>query len=301
MRSTSGQGTVEYVGVLLVIAVLMGAMVGGVPVSAITAGIASSIVRAALGGAGLADRPRSSGRVVPTQADRDAFARAVDPAVDPDDRPSLRDVRLGLIERHGDGPGRAVYRQLVLDDLRRAVPGLAGPTLFGRTTPRVVPPRMAVGSEPIDTGVALSRPGTGDAGEIETPEGEPDAHIVTVTEADRALARALHPGVSYPGLALDAFTVVPVVGNAARLAVIAAKITRGARSLGTAAGLAGDAQGLLAPGVRASPAGSREGDEIVTWFATRRPVDGGATRRFERTAVVRDGVAIFEGIKRADG
>jgi hypothetical protein len=255
-------------------------------------------LRAVLRGVGLSDAARPSGSVVPSQADRDAFSRAVDPGVDPDDRPSLRDVRLGLIERHGDVRGRAVYRRLVLDDLLRVVPGLAAPTLFGRSSSPVVLGRVAITEEPIDEDSALRRPRTGDPGEIETPEGEPDAHIVTVTEADQALARALHPGASYPGLALDLATAVPVVGGAARIAIVAGRVVGG---LQTAVGLARDARDVLAPGVEASPAGSREGDEVVTWFATRRPTDGGPSRRFQRTAVVRDGVAIFEGIKRADG
>jgi hypothetical protein len=154
--------------------------------------------------------------------------------------------------------------------------------------------------EPIDAERALRQPGTDEVGEIETPDGPPDAHIVTVTEADHALAQALHPGVSYPGLALDALTVIPVLGGATRAVLMAGKIVRGAGGLETVSSLVRDSRGLLAPDARASPAGSREGDEVVSWLATRRPADGGATRRFLRTAVVRDGVAIFQGIERAD-
>jgi hypothetical protein len=38
----------------------------------------------------------------------------------------------------------------------------------------------------------------------------------------------------------------------------------------------------------------------VSWTAVRRPRDGGAARRFTRTAVVRDGVVIHEGIALAE-
>jgi hypothetical protein len=301
MRSASGQGTVEYVGVLLVVALLMAAMLGGVGVPRLTAGIAASILRAVAGEVGLGTPRPSADRVTPSRAERDAFARAVDPAVDPDERSSLRDVRLDLIARHGDVEGRARYRELVLEDLRRVVPGLGGPTLFATASPGVVPPRAMASQLAIDERRSLSQPAAGDEGEVETPEGAPNAHTVTVTEADHALDRALHPGVSYRDLALDAFTVVPVMGGAARLVVMAEKLARGANALDTAVGLVRDAEGLLAPDVHESPAGSREGDEIVSWAATRRPANGGPARRFARTAVVRDGVAIYEGIERADG
>ncbi len=48
------------------------------------------------------------------------------------------------------------------------------------------------------------------------------------------------------------------------------------------------------------PAGSREGDELVSWIAVRRPTGGGPARRFARSAVVRDGVVIDRGITLLD-
>jgi hypothetical protein len=301
MHSARGQGTVEYVGVLLLVAVLIGAIAGGFGVPRMSAGIASSITHALLGAIGLRapDRRVADGR--PSADERAAFARATDPALGPDERPSLRDVRLALVARHGAAHGQAVYRELVLDDLRLTVPGLGGPTLFATASPGVVPPRVVGNLLPIDARVSLTRPPAGDPGEIETPIGEPSAHVVTVSEADRAFDRALHPGVSYPSIALDVFTAIPAVGNVTRLAVTAARLSRGASRIANAVSLAQDAETLLAPSAESSPPGSREGDEIVSWTAIRRPTDGGDARRFARTAVVRDGLVIREGIARAEG
>jgi hypothetical protein len=300
MRSARGQGTVEYVGVLLLVAVLIGAIAGGAGVPRMSAGIASSITHALLGAIGLGapDRPIADTHV--SEEDRAAFAHATDPALDPNERPSLRDVRLALVARHGAVRGLAVYRQLVLDELRLTVPGLGGPTLFATAAPGVVPPRMLGSRLPVDARVSLTRPPEGDPGEIETPIGEPNAHVVTVSEADLAFARVLHPGVSYPSIALDLFTALPAVGTVTRLAIAGVRLSKGASAVANAASLADDASALLAPSAESSPPGSREGDEIVSWTALRRPTDGGPSRRFARTAVVRDGVVIHEGIARAD-
>jgi hypothetical protein len=300
MGSTRGQGTVEYVGVLLLVAVLLGAIAGGIGVPRISAGIASSITHALLGAIGLAEPDRRVADVRPSAADREAFARATDAALDPDERPSLRDVRLALVARHGATGGQAVYRRLVLDELLDTVPGLAGPTLFATASTGFVAPRMLGAGQPIDASLSLTRPPAGDPGELEAPVGEPNAHVVTVAEADQAFARVLHPGVSYPAIALDLFTAFPVVGGVTRLAVTAARLSKGASAIANAASLVGDASTLLAPSAQTSPPGTREGDEIVSWTAVRRPRDGGAARTFTRTAVVRDGVVIHEGIALAE-
>jgi hypothetical protein len=300
MGSTRGQGTVEYVGVLLLLVVLLGAIAGGIGVPRISAGIASSITHALLGAIGLGEPDRRIADVQPSAEDRDAFARATDAALDPDERPSLRDVRLALVARHGAALGQAVYRRLVLDELRLTVPGLAGPTLFATASPGFVAPRMQGVALPIDASVSLTRPPAGDPGEVETPISEPNAHVVTVSEADLAFARVLHPGVSYPRIALDLFTALPVVGGVTRIAVTAARVAKGVSTIANAATLASDASTLLAASAQTSPPGTREGDEIVSWTAIRRPTSGGAARHFTRTAVVRDGVVIHEGIALAE-
>jgi hypothetical protein len=310
MRSASGQGTVEYIGVLLVVAVLIGAVAGGVGLPRLTADIASSIARAFLGKVDVIERAQDAAHSYPSTADRAAFARAVDPAVSPDDRPSLRDVRLALIRQHGDDQGRAIYRELVLADLRGAVPGLAGPTLFATATPGLRQAGVLDRYRPINGDLSLVRPTGDDRGEVETPIGEPNAHVVTLSEADKAFEHALHPGTSYTGIALDVVSVLPTGRLAAGMArglvglsragARIAKFSRAARrgvSAATNAATLGDDLLSLAPDAGASPPGSREGDEIVSWLASRCPANGGSARQFLRTAVVRDGAVILEGIR----
>jgi hypothetical protein len=310
MRSASGQGTVEYIGVLLLVAVLIGAVAGGFGLPRLTADIASSITRAFLGKVGVVESPQGAASWRPSAADRAAFARAVDPALSPDDRPSLRDVRLTLIGQYGDDRGRAVYRELILADLRAAVPGLGGPTLFATATPGLRPRGVLERFLPIDSALSLVRPAGYDRGEVETPIGPPNAHVVTLSEADTAFEHALHPGTSYTGIALDLLSVLPtarLAKGAAKafvtLARAGARFAKATRAVGkglsgatNVATLADDAR-ALAPDAGASPPGSREGDEIVTWLATRCPANGGTARQFLRTAVVRDGAVILEGIR----
>jgi hypothetical protein len=310
MRSASGQGTVEYLGVLLVVAVLIGAVAGGFGLPRLTAEIASSIARAFLGKVGMTERGQDAADSRASDADRAAFARAIDPAISPDDRPSLRDVRLELMRQHGDDRGRAIYRELILADLRGAVPGLVGPTLFATATPGLRQRGVLEPSLPINSELSLARPAGYDQGEIETPIGPPNAHVVTLSEADSAFDHALHPGTSYTGIVLDLVSVLPagrVAAGAARglakLARAGARVSKVARAgrkgvsaATNVATLADDALSL-APDASASPPGSREGDEIVSWLASRCPANGGSARQFLRTAVVRDGAVILEGIR----
>jgi len=294
MRSAHGQATVEYVGVLLLVAVLIGALTGalGAP-----GAIAASITHAVLGAIGIEESEQAAASARPSAAEREAFARAVDRNVAPVDRPSLRDVRLALIARHGDAQGRAIYRQLILDDLRTVVPGLARPTLFATATSGLQQPGVLGIYLPINADLSLERPTPPDDGEIETAISPPNAHVVTVTEADQALAHALHPGMSYGSIALDVVSLVPVVGSVTRIASLSARLLKGANAISNAVTIARDASALLAPSADASPPGSREGDEIVSWIGSRCPLNGGFARRFERTAVVRDGVVIRESIR----
>jgi hypothetical protein len=294
MRSAHGQATVEYVGVLLVVAVLIGAITGGLGVPG---AIAASITHAFLGAIGIEESGKAAADARPSAAEREAFARAVDRSVAPGDRPALRDVRLALIAQHGDAQGRAIYRQLILDDLRTVVPGLAGPTLFATATSGLRQPGVLGIYLPINAALSLERPTPPDDGEIETAMSAPNAHVVTVTEADHALAHALHPGTSYGSIALDVVSMIPVVGNVTRAASLGARLLKGANAISNAVTIARDASALLAPSADASPPGSREGDEIVSWIGSRCPLHGGFVRRFERTAVVRDGVVIRESIR----
>lgn len=307
MGSERGQGTVEYVGIVLLVAVLVGAIAGGFGLPQLTAGIASSITRAFLGATGITESAHEAAYSRPSSADRAAFARAADVALAPDDRPSLRDVRLELMRRYGDDRGRAVYRRLIVDDLRRTVPELGQPTLFATATPGLRQPGVMERYLPINSGLSLVAPSSGDDGEIETALSSPNAHVVTVAEADAALDHALHPGRSIIGTVLDVAGLVPagrVAERVYRFARVGARASKRLREIATggnaasgAATAAEDGAALVAPDASASPAGSREGDEIVSWLASRCPVHGGTAREFTRTAVVRDGAVILEGIR----
>jgi hypothetical protein len=298
MRSTRGQATVEYVGVLLVVAVLIGAITGGF---GLPGSIAASITHAFLGAIGIEQSGQAAPDARPSAAEREEFARAVDRSVAPVDRPSLRDVRLALIAQHGDAQGQTIYRQLVLDDLGRVVPGLASPTLFATATTGLGQTGRAAAYPPINAGLSLERPAAPDEGEVETAINSPNAHVVTVTEADEALAHALHPGTSVGSLALDVVSLIPAVSTVTRIASLGARLVKVANAISNAVTVARDASALLAPSAGASPPGSREGDEIVTWTGSRCPLHGGFARQFERSAVVRDGVVISESISWPDG
>jgi len=297
MQSASGQGTVEYVGVLLLVAVLIGALAGGIGVPRATAGIASSIARAILGAIGSGGSASVAG---PSSSERAAFARATDPRVPPDDRSSLRDVRLSLIAAHGEVRGRQIYRELVLDDLRRVVPGLAGGTRFGTAPGGGLPSGGSSAARLTDRIRSLEAPTGTDAGEIETPVGTPNAHVVTVDEADVSIDQRLHPGTTFRGFAMDALSAVPFVGLGLRAARLALAAEKGIWAVTTAtSGVAAthDLEALLSPSEAALPPGMREGDELVSWVASRQAVGGGPRRLFARAAVVRAGVVLRQDIR----
>jgi hypothetical protein len=297
MSAERGQGTVEYVGVLLVVAVLLGAIVSAVGMPGATAGLASSFVRALSGAFGVGTAGRTD--VTPSASEEALYARATDGGVAPDDRPSLRDVRLDLIAAHGDERGRAIYRELMLEGLRRVVPGLGAPTRFG-TIDRDA---SSFGYSSVDQLTsrlrALSQPAGDDPGELETPVGEPDAHVVSEAEQDDAFRHALHPDGTWRSLALDGVSMIPLVGTARAATRIAITTARGIATLASALGAAGDAVASLSPSAQEIPPGSRAGDEIVTWSAIRRRTPDAPPVRVDRAAIVRDGVVLSTSVELA--
>jgi hypothetical protein len=295
MHGERAQGTVEYLGVLLVVGLLLGAIAAAFGVPTSTAGIATSFVRALSGALG-APAPSRSATPLPSEEDAARFARATDAGVASDDRPSLGDVRLALVDEHGDVHGRLIYRELVVAQLRRVVPGLDRPTRFGTIDHDPVPQGIATADALILRLHALGPPAGGDPGEIETALGEPDVHVVTQSEEDAAFRHAVHPGTSWKTLALDGIGLVPgisTVRGAARLSIAAVK---GAAAVVSGFGDAENAIAGLAPGADEVPPGSRAGDEIATWTATRRAAPGAPSILVRRTAVVRDGSVLVAGI-----
>jgi hypothetical protein len=287
MQGESAQGTVEYVGVLLVVGVLLAAIAATFGVPSSTARLGAAFTQAIVSAFGLSSA-RGSAHDAPTADDRALFARATDAAASPDDRPSLTDVRLRLIAEHGPDDGRHVYRRLVLDGLK-IVPGFGRATLLG--TADLQPFGTAI-SRAVSRARSLSPPVAGDQGELETPTSAPNAHVVTNVEQDAGYAHALHPGVSFGSVALDAASAAPVAGTAlgvGRAAVGGARVLARLTSAMSDIGDLSDVSNSLSPSGSAIPPGARAGDIVVSWSAIRRTVSDGATYRVGRTAVVRDG------------
>jgi hypothetical protein len=300
MRSERAQGTVEYVGVLLVVAALLVGLAGTVGATSVLGGAFTRAIEAAFGvGHGVA-APEASA------IERTQFAAAVDPdpALTPDDRPSLGDVRLALIEHHGDERGRAIYRGLVAEEALRVVPGLAGTTRFGSLGPTNVTAAVFSHADAIERAVTLEHavgaPQDGDPGELETPSGPPDVHVVSASEQDAAFRAALHPGVDAKSLTEDVFGAVPLLGTAEHLGSLVFKV---AELASTAATLIGTADDVRQAGDEISPSaaqitpGRRAGDIVVRWTATRRNDAGRALGTVERGAVIRDGHVIETVLK----
>jgi hypothetical protein len=293
MRSERAQGTVEYVGVLLVVAVLLVGLAGAVGATGVLGGIFTGAIESAFEMSHRAVVPEASA------AEQARFADAIDPTLSPEDRPSLGDLRLELIERHGDERGRAIYRELIVAEARRVVPGLAGTTRFGSLGPTAGEGSVLGGSTGIQHAEALVRateaPQDGDPGELETPIGPPDVHVVTTSEQDAVLRALLHPGVDTKTIAEDIVGAVPVVGNVERLSSLAFHGVELAATAATLVGAVDDARqagDALSPGAKEIGPGLRAGDIVVGWMATRRNDAGTPLGTVARGAVVRDGRVI---------
>ena len=143
MRSERAQASIEYVGVLLLVAALVGALIGAFGAPSLAARIATSVGQALVGAIGQSDRDQSIG---PSASEQGLFDSAVQAGVASDDRPSMRDVRLQLIAAHGDEAGRKIYEQLVLEQLRKVIRELSRPTVVRDCRTR--PPGSADTREP---------------------------------------------------------------------------------------------------------------------------------------------------------
>jgi hypothetical protein len=301
MHGERAQASIEYVGVLLLVAAILGALIGAFGAPSLGARIATSVGQALVGAIDGSDRGEAFG---PSVSEQGLFDSAVDRTEASDDRPSMRDVRLQLIAAHGDEAGRKIYEQLVLEQLRKVIPELSQPTTFATAGPDHPAPRIPSGVQPIGAEHSLSTQlNAGDAGELESPASRPNVHVVTVREADDKIGRALHPGVSLVGVATDVIGAVPVGGVAVHLGHLALAAERAASATEYGAGgyaVYRDIESFSAPSEAWIPAGAREGDELVSWIAVRRPTGGGPARRFARSAVVRDGVVIHRGITLLD-
>src|SRR4051812_37842312 len=110
MGGERGQATVEQVGIVLAVAVLVGLLATDLARRGVGLAVARSLTQAVLravhvgggsGGRGGAAIPEATAHEVAR------FAEAVDGTIAVDERPTLRDVRLELIERLGAKDGEA--------------------------------------------------------------------------------------------------------------------------------------------------------------------------------------------------
>ncbi len=109
--------------------------------------------------------------------------------------------------------------------------------------------------------------------------------------------------MSLVGVATDVVGAVPLGGVAVHLGHLAVTAEKAANAAEYGAGgyaVYRDVETLGTASEAWIPAGDREGDEVVSWIAIRRPSGGGPARRFARSAVVRDGVVIDQSIKLLD-
>ena len=212
------------------------------------------------------------------------------------------------MRRYGDDRGRAVYRSLIVDDLRSTVPELGQPTLFATATPGLRQPGVMERYLPINSGLSLIAPSSSDRGEIETAVSRPNAHVVTVAEADAALDHALHPGTSVTGTALDVLGVLPagrVAERAYRFLKVGARLSKRLRAVAIGGNVASNARDRRRGRRRARESGRARvttgiargrRDRHLARLAVRRP-GRQRTREFLRTVVVRDGAVILADIR----
>src|SRR4051794_8299642 len=176
MGGEQGQATVEHVGIVLAVALLLGALAGAIGSHSAAGELARAVSEAigrALGvgsGSTRLTQPRSGGPE-PTAAEVARLLRALDPTIPIDARPTLRDLRIDLAARLGTAQGEALFQRLVAAEVGTLLPqareereyrGFWGRPPNGAT---FLPPARA---RPIDS---------------ERPTGPLDVHVVGAQES----------------------------------------------------------------------------------------------------------------------
>src|SRR5690242_12215234 len=187
MGGEYGQATVEHVGTLLLVGLLLGAVAAGLLRLGIGASVAGALRTAIERVAHLGTGTSSSTAVAvapPTAEEQTRLLAAMDSSIPIDSRPTLHDIRLELVERLGEKDGAATFEELVRG---RAVELLPQSTqtrdyrgFIGRppSSGSVAPPAEL---RPIDR---------------EAPVGPVSVHIVGTGESLAWLDAALHPSVN---------------------------------------------------------------------------------------------------------
>ena len=295
MGSQTGQATVEHVGMVLAVALLMGGVAAALAHAGIAAAIAGRVAQAFDLG------PSRSDRIAVPALGTDAewrFARMAVASRLPDAaRPTLRDLRLRLIDRLGIGRGEEVFDRMLADAvdvvLPASIPGsvtsyrdpgdtIAGPVMFDPASGPARIDERALGTRTVaPVGAGLGNAFLGDA--LHTSTGE--------LLLDEAIAGAATLATRKVWLAEPAV-------EAAINAVIRDDGMNGVSEAG---------ERTIAQTGRVPP-GRREGDLIVTWQVERRRFDArgvervpartgdGETypRRYVHAVVLRNGVSLRE-------
>jgi hypothetical protein len=295
MGSQTGQATVEHVGMVLAVALLMGGVAAAFAHAGIASMLANRVARAFDLGSSRSDAIAAP--ALGTDAEW-RFARMAVASRLPDAaRPTLRDLRLRLIDRLGRTSGEEVFGRMLTDAVDVALPGsiagsvtsyrdggdtIAGPVMFdpARAMARIEERALATRTvSPVGAGTGNAF--LGDA--LHTSGGE------------RVLDEAIE------GAASLATRRVWIAQPAAEAAIDALVRDDGL------SGLSDAGKRTIAQTGRVPP-GRREGDLIVMWQVERRRFDGRGhervparrdvgeayPRRYVHAAVLRNGVAVRE-------
>jgi hypothetical protein len=294
MRTDRGQATVEHVAIVLVVAVLVGAIAGAMTTGA-AGGLGTAVADAITRAIGWT-HDRGEALPQPTLEELSRYALAIDPSVPEDERPTLRDVRLEMEARLGVEQGDALWNRLAYDQALSLLPDSHGPHRY-RGFIDLAPGDWTF--EPVTDGII----------DVESPKGPVTTHVVRATEASAWLAHKLHPGFDFSGAIVDG-----ALGTAALVAPESAAVPIGLAALAKVVGdRAGEAIEALHVDA-ALPPMAREGDVVACWVVERRrdaahkpePLPLGVkhfvgpVRTYKHVAVVRDGVVIAQTLVPSD-
>jgi len=277
MGNQAGQATVEHVGLVLAIALLL----GGVAATLAHVGIAATLAQGIARAWDLRQSDQHASRE-PLALGTDAewrFARLAVASRLPDAvRPTLRDLRLRLVDRLGLARGEEVFGRMLGDAVDVALPGsvagsvtayrdagdtIAGPVMFDSARGAARIEERALGSRTVEqVSAPLANAFLGDA--LHTSGGE------------RLLTEALE------GAATVATRRMPIAQPVAEAAIRTLVFDDGMDGVSESGMRTIAATGRVPPG-------RREGDLLVTWQVERRRFD--ARGRERRPARVRDGEA----------
>jgi hypothetical protein len=285
MQREHGQATVEHVGIVLAVALLVGAVAALLSGGRLGTGLARAVTAALERALELGRTSGSDSTPAASPAQLALFGIATDPSVAEDSRPTLRDVRLHFEQELGTAEGDALFRRLLLEEVVGLRPGTHQSMRFAATLGAIMSPETA-----------FARPPPGRSYDTERPVGDTTLHVTSAAEEAAYLRVALHPG-DRAGVVLDIVGTIPIE--------VVQQIVEVAGAIRATAGqLNGAREELLRTDGMA--AGGREGDAIACWPVVRtRPTgsSGGPeneqswnaqTHHYLHLAIVRERTVVAE-------